>query len=85
LQIVLLAASGGNCCGVYVPGVLSNVQRKNAETIALDLIDRAKANGIRVFAWTADQTNSGKDTRRQRHRVARRLQIKTATQSCAFA
>jgi hypothetical protein len=66
-------------------GLLSNVPHRNAEAISLDLIDRAKANDIRVLAWMADQTNSGKDARRQSPRVARRLQIKTATQSCAFA
>jgi hypothetical protein len=66
-------------------GLLSNVPHRNAEAISLDLIDRAKANDIRVLAWMADQTNSGKDARRQSSRVARRLQIKTATQSCALA
>jgi hypothetical protein len=72
LQIVSLSQPVENCCRFYVQGLLSNVQRKNAEAVALDLIDRAKANGIRVSAWTADQTDSGKVTRRQRPRVARR-------------
>jgi hypothetical protein len=70
---------------VYDQGLLSNVPHKNVEAIALDLIDRAKANGIRVLACMADQTNSGKDARSQRPRVARRLQIKIGTQSWAFA
>jgi glycerophosphoryl diester phosphodiesterase len=70
---------------VYVQGLLSNVPHKNAAAIALDLIDHAKANGIRVLAWTANQTNSRKAARRQSPQVARRLQIKTATQTCALA
>ena len=42
--------AGRELLQVYVQGLLSSVQRRNAEAIALDLIDRAKANGIRVLA-----------------------------------
>jgi SRSO17 transposase len=36
----------------YIP---DDVTFKTKPQIALDLIDRAKANGIRVLAWTADE------------------------------
>ena len=42
--------AGRDLLQFYVQGLLSNVPHKNAEAIALDLIDRAKANGIRVLA-----------------------------------
>ena len=42
--------AGRGLLQVDVQGLLSNVPHKNAEAVALDLIDRAKANGIRVLA-----------------------------------
>ena len=47
--------AGRELLQVYVQGLLSSVQRRNAEAISLDLIDRAKAK------WQSWQFREAKD------------------------